>query len=55
MNKTERFIALCDKLGLSAYWQATDRWPDCVLWTPYDFKAAVRRSNARAASAPVGV
>ncbi|HXQ47666.1 MAG TPA: adenylate/guanylate cyclase domain-containing protein [Caulobacteraceae bacterium] len=43
LNKTPRFVALCDRLGLCAYWRQSGRWPDCVEWTPYDFKAAVRR------------
>ena len=42
MLKTPRFVDLCDQLGLCAYWTQSDRWPDCVAWTPYDFKAAVR-------------
>jgi TolB-like protein/class 3 adenylate cyclase len=43
LNKTPRFIALCDKLGLCAYWIESGRWPDCAEWTPYDFKAEVLR------------
>jgi hypothetical protein len=49
LNKTPRFVDLCDRLGLCAYWAATQAWPDCVDWAPYDFKAEVRR-RARAAS-----
>lgn len=43
LNKTRRFIPLCDRLGLCAYWAHTRRWPDCVDWAPFDFKAEVRR------------
>jgi hypothetical protein len=49
LNKTPRFVALCDRLGLCAYWGQTQRWPDCVDWAPFDFKAEVRRR----AQAPV--
>ncbi|NNC59668.1 MAG: TIR domain-containing protein [Erythrobacter sp.] len=51
VNKTTRFIGLCDKLGLCDYWVKTDKWPDCVDWTPYDFKAEVKRSVRQAAAA----
>jgi TolB-like protein/DNA-binding SARP family transcriptional activator len=50
LNKTPRFIDLCDRLGLVAYWAETRRWPDCVDWTPYDFKAEVGRRAARPAA-----
>jgi len=43
LNKTPRFVDLCDRLGLCSYWTQSNRWPDCVEWTPYDFKAEVRR------------
>ena len=43
LNKTPRFIDLCDRLGLCAYWNETGRWPDCVDWAPFDFKAEVKR------------
>lgn len=43
LNKTPRFIGLCDRLGLCQYWARSQRWPDCVDWTPYDFKAEVGR------------
>lgn len=46
LNKTPRFIALCDRLGLCRYWMESQRWPDCVAWTPFDFKAEVRRRVA---------
>ena len=38
-----RFVRLCAKLGLCDYWLATGRWPDCVEWVDYDFKAEARR------------
>lgn len=41
MRGDPRFVDLCDKLGLCAYWRATNRWPDCVDQVPYDFRAAV--------------
>ena len=48
LMKRPRFIDLCDRLGLCAYWAQSDRWPDCVDWTPYDFKALARESAAAA-------
>jgi tetratricopeptide (TPR) repeat protein len=39
--RTPRFIGLCDRLGLCAYWTESGRWPDCAEWAPYDFKAEV--------------
>ncbi len=50
LNKTVRFVALCQRLGLCNYWVESGAWPDCVDWTPYDFKAEVKRSAAQAAS-----
>ena len=47
LAKLPRFIPLCDRLGLCAYWSQTGRWPDCVAWTPYDFKREVMRRVAR--------
>ena len=43
LNRLPRFIELADNLGLCAYWEESDRWPDCIAWVPYDFKAEVRR------------
>lgn len=48
LNKSPRFIALCQRLGLCGYWLATDKWPDCVDWAPFDFKAEVKRSVRQA-------
>jgi hypothetical protein len=38
-----RFVGLCAKLGLCAYWDSTDCWPDCAAAVPYDFRAESRR------------
>ena len=46
LNKSPRFIGLCDSLGLSSYWAKSGQWPDCVDWAPFDFKAEVRRRAA---------
>ena len=43
LNKSPRFIDLCDRIGLCRYWLESDRWPDCAEWVPYDLKAEVRR------------
>ena len=44
-----RFPSLCAKMGLSAYWVQTGRWPDCADEDrlPYDFKAECRRLAAQ--------
>lgn len=36
------FVDLCDRLGLCRYWGNSNKWPDCVEWVAYDFKAEVR-------------
>ena len=43
-----RFIRLCAKLGLCAYWVKSDCWPDCAetLAAECDFRAEVRRAVA---------
>ncbi len=46
LNRMPRFIDLADRLGLCAYWAQSDRWPECVEWTPYDFKALARQRAA---------
>jgi hypothetical protein len=43
MIADNRFVGLCAKLGLCAYWVKTQRWPDCVDVVAYDFKAECRR------------
>lgn len=49
MAATPRFVALCDRMGLCRYWLNTGAWPDCIEWTPYDFKGEVRRVAQQAA------
>ena len=44
--KQPRFVKLCERLGLNTYWISTGAWPDCVDWTPYDFKEEVRRVHS---------
>jgi len=48
MNRNPRFIDLCDRIGLCAYWSQSNRWPDCADWLPYDLKAESRRRVAAA-------
>jgi len=48
MNQNPRFVGLCDRLGLCAYWTESGHWPDCAEWLPYDLKAAVRRCVRKA-------
>ncbi len=45
MIRDARFVELCNKIGLCAYWTTSDRWPDCAAEgvLPYDFKAESRR------------
>lgn len=47
MMADPRFVALCAKVGLVAYWLATEQWPDCAEpgRLPYDFKAACARAG----------
>lgn len=47
LHRTPRFIDLCDRLGLCAYWATSGFWPDCAAWTPYDLKAEVHKRVAR--------
>lgn len=46
MLKSPRFVDLCDRLGLCAYWTQSGRWPDCVEWTTYDFKGLAKQKVA---------
>ncbi|HLZ83069.1 MAG TPA: winged helix-turn-helix domain-containing protein [Caulobacteraceae bacterium] len=48
MNQDLRFVGLCDRLGLCAYWAESGHWPDCAEWLPYDLKAAVHRCVSKA-------
>ena len=52
LNKSTRFVALCNRLGLCGYWTESENWPDCIEWTPYDFKAEVRRQIQNSVQAP---
>ena len=49
MRLDARFIELCHKLGLCAYWLDTGNWPDCAddPDLPYDFRHAVRCAVGR--------
>lgn len=44
MFADRRFIRLCARLGLVAYWQSSGRWPDCAddPMLTYDFRTACR-------------
>ncbi len=44
IDRDPRFVGLCAKLGLCAYWVESGRWPDCAAddVLPYDFKAECR-------------
>lgn len=46
LREDERFVALCTRLGLCAYWVKSGRWPDCAaeLAPCYDFEALARRA-----------
>jgi TolB-like protein len=43
MMHDHRFPRLCAKLGLCDYWVQTERWPDCAVFVPYNFRAECRR------------
>jgi len=34
-----RFVRLCARLGLVAFWAQSGKWPDCAAQVPYDFQA----------------
>ena len=46
--------ALCDRLGLVAYWTETGTWPDCATDAslPYDFRNAVQNHLQSRQGAP---
>jgi adenylate cyclase len=52
MIRDIRFVGLCAKLGLCAYWVKTERWPDWVDEVAYDFRAEARLAadNGRAST-----
>ena len=39
-----RFARLCARLGLVAFWLASDQWPDCADEVPYDFRRACEQA-----------
>jgi TolB-like protein len=45
MRESPRFVKLCHRLGLVAYWAAKDRWPDCAAEVApfYDFRAEAKK------------
>ena len=45
LRNDPRFARLCARLGLVAFWLATDTWPDCVDDVPYDFKAECEKAR----------
>jgi DNA-binding winged helix-turn-helix (wHTH) protein len=47
MRRQPRFMALTAKLGLAAYWKATDRWPEFCAepGLPYDCKVEAAKYN----------
>ena len=53
MIADRRFVRLCARLGLVAYWVSSGRWPDCAddPGLGYDFKAECRRALASAGAA----
>jgi adenylate cyclase len=48
LRRDPRFVGLCAKLGLCAYWAETDKWPDCALELAgvYDFRKAALETLA---------
>ncbi|MFI4949839.1 MAG: TIR domain-containing protein [Caulobacterales bacterium] len=48
LRRDPRFIELCGKIGLCAYWTETGRWPDCADdRLAYDFRAMAAAYVAR--------
>ena len=45
LRNDPRFVPLCARLGLVAFWLATDTWPDCAGEVPYDFRAACAQAR----------
>jgi adenylate cyclase len=53
MRRDKRFVEICARLGLCAYWAESGEWPDCVAEVApfYDLKAeAVRALKSRPGS-----
>jgi hypothetical protein len=40
LRNDPRFVRLCARLGLVAFWTERQVWPDCADEVPYDFRAA---------------
>ena len=39
LRASPRFVKMCARLGLVAYWLETQTWPDCADAVPYDFRS----------------
>ena len=48
LRRDPRFVTLCAKLGLCAYWVKSQRWPDFADEVQYDFKRACTEAVAAA-------
>ncbi len=51
MRRDPRFLDICERLGICAYWVTTNRWPDCLTEVSpyYDLKADATARVARSA------
>jgi TolB-like protein len=45
LRNDPRFVPLCARLGLVAFWLTTGKWPDCAEEVPYDFKAECEKAR----------
>ena len=45
LRNDPRFARLCARLGLVAFWLASDQWPDCADEVPYDFRRACEQAR----------
>lgn len=45
LRNDPRFVPLCARLGLVAFWLETGAWPDCAAEVPYDFRAACAQAQ----------
>ena len=57
LRQDPRFVRLCVRLGLVAFWTASGKWPDCADEVPYDFRAECERAKGlpmEPFGAPVG-
>ena len=46
-----RFVRLCARLGLVAFWLTSGKWPDCADTTPYDFRSECEKARGIKAEA----